>query len=61
MSGPIPVDVVEIIKSIIAYEEQLKREQVEKYDDHMERAYIYDYYEEVEREQEKPYKIEIQF
>ena len=60
MSGPIPIDIVDIIESIIAYEDRLKREQIEKYDEHMERAHIYDYAEEAEREQEKPYKIEIQ-
>lgn len=59
MSGPIPVDIVEIIESIIAYEDRLKKEQVEKYDEYMERAYIYDY-DEDKKEQEKPYKIEIQ-
>jgi hypothetical protein len=60
MSGPVPVDIVELIKSILAYEEQLKREEVDRGDGHMERAYIYDYAEEIEKEQEKPYKVEIQ-
>lgn len=57
----VPEDLTDLIDSIIAYKDKMKKQ--ENYEDHMERLYIYDYiddYYDKKESEEESYKIEIQ-